>query len=69
MAGTGNSQEVKEVVDEGFMSEESSIDETKQSTWQMIIQYKTAVLWSAFMGLAAINWGMDVLVSTVHFDR
>ncbi|KAE9371115.1 MFS general substrate transporter [Stipitochalara longipes BDJ] len=38
--------------------------ETKQSsTWQMVFQYKTAILWSAYMGLAAINWGMDVLLS------
>ena len=67
MAGTGITHEVKDVVEEGIMSEESSVGEPKQSsTWQMVVQYKTAVLWSAFMGLAAINWGMDVLVSTLQ---
>ena len=44
-------------------SEGSSIDEKSQSIWQMVLQYKTAVLWSAFIGLGAFNWGMDVLVS------
>jgi len=67
MAGTEIAHEVKDVVEEGIMTEEeSSVDETKQtsaSTWKMVLQYKTAVLWSAFIGLAAINWGMDVLVS------
>lgn len=32
------------------------------SRWQMLRVYKTAILWSAFMGLAGINWGLDVLV-------
>ena len=66
MAGTGNTHEVKEVVEEGMTSEESSVDETKQSTLQMVLQYKKAVLWSAFMSLAAINWGMDVLVGLMQ---
>jgi hypothetical protein len=63
MAGTENTHELKDVVVEETGVEESSEDETKQSTWQMVLQYKTSVLWSAFMGLAAINWGMDVLVN------
>ncbi|KAH8679073.1 general substrate transporter [Tricladium varicosporioides] len=29
----------------------------------MLKLYKAAVLWSAFIGLAGINWGMDVLLS------
>jgi hypothetical protein len=44
-------------------SEIFSIDDAKKSTWQLVLQYKAAVLWSAFIGLAGINWGMDVLVS------
>ncbi|PMD36276.1 MFS general substrate transporter [Hyaloscypha variabilis F] len=47
-----------------MVSEESSVDELKpSSTWQLVLQYRAAVLWSAFMGLAAINWGMDVLLA------
>ena len=45
---------------ESFTTENAS---TQQSTWQMVLQYKAAVLWSAFIGLAGINWGMDTLVS------
>jgi hypothetical protein len=67
MADAGNIHEVKEVIEEGMTSEEYSVDKTKQSIWPMGLQYKTAVLWSAFMGLAAINWGMDVLVSPNYF--
>ena len=41
------------------------VEETKkESTWQMIAKYKSAVFWSSFVGLAGINWGMDVLVRT-----
>lgn len=36
--------------------------DSKKSTWELLSQYKAAIFWSAFMGLAAINWGMDVLV-------
>ena len=43
-----------------------SVAEGKQTTWQMVSQYRAAVLWSAFVGLAGINWGMDVLVSLIH---
>jgi SP family general alpha glucoside:H+ symporter-like MFS transporter len=72
MAGNieaGNTHEVKEVVETDITGEESALDETKLSTWQMVIRYKPAVLWSAFMGLAAINWGMDVPVSpTLHLS-
>jgi hypothetical protein len=65
MAAAGITHEMRDVVEDGMMSEESSVDKSKQSsTLQMILQYKTAVFWSAFMVLAAINWGMDVLVST-----
>jgi hypothetical protein len=65
MAAAGITHEMRDVVEDEMMSEESSVDKSKQSsTLQMILQYKTAVFWSAFMGLAAINWGMDVLVST-----
>jgi MFS transporter, SP family, general alpha glucoside:H+ symporter len=32
----------------------------------MVLQYKTAVLWSAFVCLTVINWGMDVLVSVLQ---
>ncbi|RDW69373.1 hypothetical protein BP6252_08393 [Coleophoma cylindrospora] len=41
----------------------SKADESKKSTWEMIKIYKTAVLASTFIGLAAINWGMDGLLS------
>jgi hypothetical protein len=57
-------QEVKETVEEDALNttEIISADDSKKSTWEMVLQYRTAILWSAFMGLAAINWGMDVLV-------
>jgi hypothetical protein len=29
----------------------------------MVLQYKTAVFWSSFIGLGAFNWGMDILLS------
>jgi hypothetical protein len=54
--------EAKAIVEVEQTSQVSSGDEVKKSTWQMVIQYKAAVLWSAFVGLGAINWGMDVLV-------
>lgn len=54
----------KEVFASDSSLEEFSVPEKSQSTWQMILQYKTAVLWSTFIGLGAFNWGMDVLVST-----
>ena len=47
------------VIDNG--SVDSVLDE-KSTKWQMISQYRAAVLWSAFVGLAGVNWGMDVLV-------
>lgn len=36
--------------------------EEQTSTWQMVLRYRGAIIWSAFIGLAGINWGMDVLV-------
>lgn len=61
-------QEVKEtaaMVEEDALStmEIVPVGDSKKSTWGMVLQYRIAVLWSAFMGLAAINWGMDVLLS------
>ena len=32
------------------------------SGWKTLQVYKAALLWSGFMGLAGINWGMDVMV-------
>ena len=64
----GITHEVKDVVETGMKGEEpmmDEVDEAKLSTWQMIQQYKAAVLWSAVMGLGAINWGMDVLASLI----
>lgn len=54
---------VKGVIELERASQASSEQQIQQSTWQVVVQYKTAVLWSAFMGLGAINWGLDVLVS------
>lgn len=62
-SGNSSSHEVKEVVEVEQTSQQSLAVDRKKSTWQMAIQYKSAVLWSAFMGLGAINWGLDVLVS------
>lgn len=62
-SGNSSSHEVKAVVEVERASQQSSVDDRKKSTWQMVIQYKKAVLWSAFMGLGAVNWGLDVLVS------
>jgi hypothetical protein len=47
----------------GLRSEVSSVKSIERSTWQTLVKYKGAILWSAFVGLAGINWGMDVLVS------
>ncbi|TVY47412.1 General alpha-glucoside permease [Lachnellula occidentalis] len=38
--------------------------EEQLSTWQMVLRYRGAIIWSAFIGLAGINWGMDVLLSS-----
>lgn len=35
----------------------------KLSTWAVVKRHRVAVLWSAFIAIAAINWGMDALVS------
>ncbi|CAG8978802.1 hypothetical protein HYALB_00012636 [Hymenoscyphus albidus] len=34
-----------------------------RATWQMVKRYRASVMWSAFVGMAGINWGMDVLLS------
>ncbi|PQE07636.1 maltose permease protein [Rutstroemia sp. NJR-2017a BBW] len=34
------------------------------STWAVMKRHRVAVLWSAFVAIAAINWGMDALMST-----
>ncbi|PMD15410.1 hypothetical protein NA56DRAFT_709833 [Hyaloscypha hepaticicola] len=39
------------------------MDETKQSTWQVLSRYNAAVLWPTYTGITAIHWGMDVLLS------
>jgi len=39
--------------------------EEQLSIWQMLRRYRGAIIWSAFIGLAGINWGMDVLVRTL----
>ncbi|TVY81109.1 General alpha-glucoside permease [Lachnellula suecica] len=44
-------------------TEISSAHSVQLSTWQLALKYKTAVFWSAFIGLASINWGMDTLLS------
>jgi hypothetical protein len=54
----------KEMCAADYSNGESSANEKSQSTWQMVLQYKTAVFWSAFIGLGAFNWGMDVLAGT-----
>ncbi|KUJ16433.1 general substrate transporter [Mollisia scopiformis] len=58
-------QEVKVTAEEDAVSttEIISINDSKKSTWELLSQYRAAILWSAFMGLGAINWGMDVLLS------
>lgn len=33
-----------------------------RATWQMVKRYRASVMWSAFVGMAGVNWGMDVLV-------
>lgn len=33
-----------------------------RATWQMVKRYRASVMWSAFIGMAGVNWGMDVLV-------
>ncbi|ESZ95886.1 hypothetical protein SBOR_3699 [Sclerotinia borealis F-4128] len=43
----------------------SQIQEEREnvSTWQMVLRYKVAVIWSVFFALAAVNWGMDIQFS------
>jgi hypothetical protein len=57
----GNTHEAKGVMRAEISSEESLVNEIRQSTWQLILESKITALWSAFMGLAAIDWGLDVL--------
>lgn len=38
-----------------------------RATWQMVKRYRASVLWSAFVGMAGVNWGMDVLVRIPPF--
>lgn len=56
--------EVKDTVEEDVLSTTDiiSTDDSSKSTWELLSQYRAAILWSAFMGLGAVNWGMDVLV-------
>lgn len=64
--GTKEIQGVKYLSEEesaGSLSISTAAEERKQSAWQIVLQYKVAIFWSAFIGLAGINWGMDVLVS------
>jgi hypothetical protein len=58
-----DSNEVKSVAEVEITGRPSSVEDGKKSTWQMVTQYRPAITWAAFMGLGAINWGMDVLVS------
>lgn len=44
MAGIGNNPDLTEVASEGMLGKESSMDETKQSTWQVLSRYDAAVL-------------------------
>jgi hypothetical protein len=64
MVDTIQESQEEEMKDAECVSEDSILDEQKKSTWQMVIQYQAAVLWSAFIGLGGINWGLDVLVSS-----
>lgn len=50
-------------VEAATISEVSDEEEEPKTTWQMASQYRAAILWSSFIGLAGINWGMDTLVS------
>jgi hypothetical protein len=57
----------KTVIESEHASQASSTHDSKKSTWQMVVQYRTAISWSAFMGLGAINWGLDVLVRVMIY--
>ncbi len=50
-------------VEADTISEASDEEEKSKTTWQMASQYRAAIFWSSFIGLAGINWGMDTLVS------
>jgi SP family general alpha glucoside:H+ symporter-like MFS transporter len=39
--------------------------QTAPSIWETVLQYKAAILWSAFIGLAGINWWIEMLVSAL----
>ncbi|KAK6579690.1 hypothetical protein PZA11_007926 [Diplocarpon coronariae] len=41
----------------------SAPEERRQMMWQMASQYRVAIAWSTFVGFAAINWGMDTMLS------
>lgn len=57
-----NMKEILESTSSGSEAS-SSANAEKLTTWQMVLRHRGAILWSAFVGLAGINWGMDVLVS------
>jgi hypothetical protein len=50
-----NAPSTSSIPDEGTVA--------KPSTWAVMKRHRVAVLWSAFIAIAAINWGMDALVS------
>jgi len=63
---TQSSVLMKEISESG-PKEASSVNVEQPSTWQMVLRYRGAILWSAFIGQAGINWGMDVLVCDSSF--
>jgi hypothetical protein len=65
MAFQTQEAEMKGILEEESRSKEAAFSEDGGgSTWHTVVRYRRAVLWSSFIGMAGINWGMDVLVST-----
>ncbi|PBP20615.1 general substrate transporter [Diplocarpon rosae] len=46
-----------------IVSDVSATEDRGQMMGQMASQYRVALTWSTFLGFAAINWGMDTLLS------
>jgi len=59
-----NDVELTKVDKEAKDQDVEAVAPSGPSGWQILRVYKAALLWSAFMGLAGINWGLDVMVCT-----
>jgi hypothetical protein len=58
----GNEEELK--VKAGItVSDKETQPKSPEKKWQILKRHQAVIYWSIFMGLAGINWGLDVMVS------